>query len=338
MSFLSDLIYGVRNIAAGALKYPLRPTVRFVGATVEDVPSTKETLVTIVGDGAAAATRQIIAGAGLQGGGDLTADRTLSAKLRAAGVGGLAIFGDGIGALVNRNVGTLIDAVYGIGVKVSAHGGLVVGFLGTDVEGEQGLGVLLPGSSGLQTDATGLRLKVLSTGGLSFGSNGAFVKLPAVPAGLKVDSNGLDIDTAKVPVLASGKLAETQRAGWVAHGSVANGTPASITSTSTYSSQGIVTPGFNVEVGDIVDLECMVGLNAGLTGNYDTEFTLRTAGTARVTDSIYTTQGLWTFRQRLVVGAGQAGALSSQIRMRLVGAASSTTPNIIRHFLTVFRP
>lgn len=228
--------------------------------------------------------------------------------------------------------------MYGLGVKPSAHGGLVNGFLGTDVEGEQGLGVLLPLSSGLQTDATGLRLKVLSTGGLSFGSNGAFVKLPSAPAGLKVDSNGLDIDTAKVPVLSSGKLTASQRGGWTAHASVANGTPASITSTSTYSSQGIITPGFDAEVGDIIDVEYMIDLVSSLTGNYDTEFTLRTGGVARVTDTVYVGARTTIFRQRYIVTPTLAGAVSAQVRMRLVSGAANTTPNVVRQFITVTRP
>ena len=107
---LADLLFGVRDILADNGAAPSRPTIRFVGADYEDDPDTGTTIVTITGEGGVRTERQIIAGPGLLGGGDLTADRTLSIRLRGLGASGLGFFDDGdLGVVTNRDKGTFID-------------------------------------------------------------------------------------------------------------------------------------------------------------------------------------------------------------------------------------
>lgn len=148
-----------------------------------------------------------------------------------------------------------------------------------------------------------------------------------------------------IATLDGGKLAPAQRSGWVPFAGVVSGAPTSITSTS-FVSQGSVsaiTPPpspavFSVVEGDVVDGEFLVDMDSALTGNYNTEFSLRTAGTARVLETVYVGARTTLYRQRFIVGAGQAGSLSAQVRMAKVGSAATTTPNVVRFFLTVTRP
>ncbi len=123
---LADLLFGVRDILADNGAAPSRPTIRFVGADYEDDPETGTTIVTITGEGGVRTERQIIAGPGLLGGGDLTADRTLSVRLRGLGASGLGFFDDGdLGVVTNRDKGTIIDDG-DIAVAVAHGGGIQV--------------------------------------------------------------------------------------------------------------------------------------------------------------------------------------------------------------------
>lgn len=116
-NFLADLIFGVRTVLADNGEAPQRPALEFVGVTYEDDEEEGVTRLIVTGEGGAPATRAIIAGAGLQGGGTLAGDVTLAARLRPFGTGGLTIYGDGIGAVTNANVGTEVVAGYGLGVR-----------------------------------------------------------------------------------------------------------------------------------------------------------------------------------------------------------------------------
>ena len=192
---LADLLFGVRDILADNGAAPSRPTIRFVGADYEDDPDTGTTIVTITGEGGVRTERQIIAGPGLLGGGDLTADRTLSVRLRGLGASGLGFFGSGdLGVVTNTAKGTTIDDG-DLAVAISNFGGFF---------------------KSLDTDADGLYVaRDMSWYGpgnatIGYSNEGLFV---LVHGGLAVNGNGIYVDPTQFAALSGGKVTASQSRG-----------------------------------------------------------------------------------------------------------------------------
>lgn len=241
--------------------------------------------------------------------------------LRMNAAGTAVEFSDGVQSDGGLEMGT------GLKIKFPIYAGLAL------VNGGAGLIVKADGTKGIALSNDGVGVSLAATPGLEFSGG---LKAKVNTASMVLDASGIGADLTKVAGLSGGRLNASQRVGWqVAAPPTVLGVPASITST-TLVSQGIMDAGVNVAVGDVVDVDFQVGLNAGLSGNYNTEFTLRTASTARVTDSIYVGERNTSWKQRYIVAV--AGALSAQIRMAKVAAEATTTPNTIRAIFTVTRP
>ena len=79
-----DALLGFKEILENGVVKPLRARVNFIGATVTDNPAQARLDVEFIGTGVPT-SRQVIAGAGLTGGGPLTVDRTLNVAANADG-------------------------------------------------------------------------------------------------------------------------------------------------------------------------------------------------------------------------------------------------------------
>lgn len=315
MSILDTLLFGYRRLTAGLFEAPQRTTLDFVGATLEDDPVNQRTRVIVTGDGAAPATRQIIAGAGLQGGGNLSADVTIAAKLRPYGTGGLTIYSDGIGIVTDALQGTQVVPGYGLGVKCSANGGLAIGAFGADTTA--GVGIrLLPVTSSLESDTNGLRVKFLSTGGLMAdpSSGGARVKIGTASGGmLVVTGTGLDVDPTKVAALSGGKHTAAQSRGVTeqAGGRIEATTSFNITALTGATAQtALLATITGVQIGDV--------LNFATAWDHDSPMTSGVPFMVELTSS--PTAGVGTVYSTLLLNVGTTGSCPE----RIVAASAGT--------------
>lgn len=304
-SYLDALLFGYRLLAGDGepAPAPQRVKVKFVGATVEDDVANEQTVVTITGDGAAPAARTITAGAGLQGGGDLSANRSFALKLRGSG-SGLALYGDGLGVLASTNNGTLTN-INGVGVKCSSNGGLLVGTFGADAPADAGVGIVFGLAAGLKCDAaSGLSVKLTAANPcLVLANAGLDVKLGTSTAGLVATPTGLDVNTAKVPLLVGGTITAAQSRGQTLLPLVRDTSDSTIAITGVLNASGptfngtardtagtrVLTGSIVVAAGDTVDFQAFINA-ASAASNFDVYIRLSSGSTMASPGTIYAEQ------------------------------------------------
>lgn len=119
-----DALLGMRELVVDEVLLPLRARWRFFGVTAVDNAAEKSIDITFVGSGNVPETRDVIAGAGLVGGGTLDADRTFAV---AAADASIAVTADAIAVGVLQS-----DAQHGElggGALHSDAGGAASGFM-----------------------------------------------------------------------------------------------------------------------------------------------------------------------------------------------------------------
>lgn len=289
MSFLSDLIFGIREIRNGAgVAAPLRRALKIIGADVTDDPATGETVITITGDGAVPLIRQIIAGPGLLGGGSLDADRTLTIRLRSDAGSGLALFGTGLGARTARSSGSIVDGAGNIAPAVASEGGLIIGSgFGSDTTPENnGVGLLRWGGneSGIETGPNGARVRIAST--------------------LQRDVNGIGVNPANVAVLSAGKITAGNSRGMTLVTPVTRDTAdANIAISGVLNTSGpvfngtardtggtrVLTGSIAVQIGDVLDFHAFIN-SAAAANNFDVYIRLSSGASMASPGTIYAEQ------------------------------------------------